>query len=100
MKRERRLVRLNHRADALGAQFFLSLGTLLINGHVLQIRQELAIGGTQGEGTIMTESGRLTAVSAFSHRELSFLAIIPVSHFLQAQHFTTKRILLQVPQLY
>ena len=94
-----RLRGLNHCADALGAQRLLGLDTLLVNGHLLQVRQELAIGGPQGEGTVMTERGCLTAMSAFSHRELSFLAIIPLSRFLQAQHFTTKRILLQVPQL-
>ena len=92
----KRLRRLDHRADALGAKRLLGLGALLIYSHLLQVRQELAIGSPQGEGTIVTESGRLAAVSAFSHCELSFLAIIPLSHQVQAQHFTIKRILLQV----
>jgi hypothetical protein len=79
---EQRLVCLDHCADALGAKLFLGLCALLINGHVLQIRQELAVGGTLGEGTIVTEGGRLTTMSAFSHLKLSFLAIIQLSRFL------------------
>ena len=94
--RWRELCRFYHRADALGAQRLLGLGALLINSHLLQVRQELAIGSPQRERTVVTKSGGLTTVSAFSHRELSFLAIIPLSHLVQAQHFTTKRILPQV----
>jgi hypothetical protein len=95
-----RLDCLNHRADALGAQRLLGLGTLLINGHLLQIREELAIGSPQRERAVVTKSGGLATVSAFSHRDLSFLAIIPLSHQVQARNFTTKRILLQVKCLY
>ena len=96
MKRERELRRLNHCANALGAQRLLGLGALLINSHPLQVRHELAVGGPQGEGAVVTESGRFTTVSAFSHRKSSFLAIIPLSRLVQAQNFTTKRILPQV----
>ena len=42
-----RLYCLNHRADALGAQRLLGLGTLLVSSHLLQIREELAIGSPQ-----------------------------------------------------
>ena len=66
-----------HRADALGAQRLLRLGAILKNGNLLQIRQELAVGSPQGERAVVTKSGGLATVSAFSHRELSFLAIIP-----------------------
>jgi hypothetical protein len=67
---------LNHRANALGAQRLLQFAALLVDSHRLQVGQELAIGGPQGEGTIVTESGRFTAVSAFSHSRSSFLACI------------------------
>jgi hypothetical protein len=59
-----------HCADALGAERLLGLRAILINSHLLQIRQELAIGSPQGEGTIVTESGRFAAVSAFSHLKI------------------------------
>jgi hypothetical protein len=94
--RWKELCRFYHRADALGAQRLLGLGALLVNSHLLQVRQELAIGSPQRERAVVTKSGGFTTVSAFSHRELSFLAIIPLSHLVQAQHFTTNRILLQV----
>jgi len=42
-----RLYCFNHRADALGAQRLLGLGTLLVNSNLLQIREELAIGSPQ-----------------------------------------------------
>jgi hypothetical protein len=70
------LSRLDHRANALGAQRLLQFAALLKNSHRLQVGQELAIGGPQGEGAIVTESGRLTAVSAFSHSRSSFLAVL------------------------
>ena len=89
------LRRFNHRADALGTQRLFGFGALLVNGHLLQIRQELAVGGALGEGAVVTKSRGLATVSAFSHRKLSFLAIIPLSRLVQAQNFTTKRILTQ-----
>src|SRR5689334_25212849 len=62
-----KLRRLDQRADALGAQRLLHLAALLIHGHLLQIGQELAVGGVLREGAVVTESGRLSTVSAFSH---------------------------------
>ena len=86
----------NHSANALGAKRLLGLGTLLIYSYFLQVRKELAVGSPQRERTVVTKSGGLTTVCAFSHRDLSFLAIIPSNQLVQAQHFTTMRILLQV----
>jgi hypothetical protein len=65
-----RLSRLYHCADALGAERLLGLYAILINSHLLQVREELAIGSPQGEGTVVTKGGRFAAVSAFSHLKI------------------------------
>ncbi len=65
-----RLRRLYQCADALGAERLLGLHAILIDGHLLQVRQELAIGSPQGEGTVVTKSGRFATVSAFSHLKI------------------------------
>jgi hypothetical protein len=69
--------RLCQRPDALGAKRLLDQVALFQNADLLQIRFELAVGGVLGERALMSEHGRLTAVSAFSHRRISFLTMIP-----------------------
>jgi hypothetical protein len=121
-----KLRRLDHRADALGAQRLLHFTALLKNCYLLQVGAEGAVGSPQGEGTVVTESGRLATVSAFSHCKSSFLAVLlpacndtlteeklykncgdkewnysaercnSVGLFLQARNSTIKRILPQV----
>ena len=57
----------------------MHLATIFHHQCLLQVRFELAVGGSLGEGTGMSEGGGFSTICAFSHLKTSFLAIIPVT---------------------
>jgi hypothetical protein len=68
----------SHCFDTFGAEYFMYLAALFHHQRLLQVRFELTIGGSLGEGTRVPEGCGLSTMCAFSHvRETSFLAIIP-----------------------
>ena len=67
-----------HRLDALGAKHLAHGASLFHYQGLLQVRLELAVGGSLGEGTVVTEGCGFPTICAFSHLITSFLAIIPV----------------------
>jgi len=90
LEQMRKLGCLDQGANALGAKRFLHLAALFIHSHLLQIGQKLAIGRPQGEGTVVAERGRFTAVSTFSHDEFQFLSyIIPLRSSAVFYHTST-----------
>jgi len=76
------------------------LATLFHHQCLLQVRFELTIGGSLGEGTRVPKGCGLSTICAFSHvRKTSFLAIIPNSRcpFTRAGHFIIENSLAQEP---
>ena len=69
--------RLRHCLDALGAEHFAHGATLFHNDGLLQVRFELAVGGSLGEGAVVSKGCGFSTMCAFSHVITSFLAIIP-----------------------
>ena len=53
--------------DALGAQRLLDQTAILHHRNLLEVGLERAVGGTQGERAVVTESGCLAAVIALCH---------------------------------
>lgn len=79
-----------HCLDALGAKHFMHLASLFHYERLLQVRLELAVGGSLGKGAVVTEGRGFSTVRAFSHWMTSFLAIIPIAiAFPKARHFIT-----------
>jgi hypothetical protein len=68
---------LGHGANAAGAQHFLDPAVALIDGHLLQVRFESAVGGAHRERPVMAKRCRFSAMGTLSHLIGSFLAIIP-----------------------
>jgi hypothetical protein len=66
-----------HRLDAFGAEYLAHGPALFHHQGLLQVRFELAVGGTLGEGAVVTEGRGFSTICAFSHFKTSFLAIIP-----------------------
>jgi hypothetical protein len=60
--------RLAERLDAFGAQYFFDFVVIFHHRNPLQVGEEFAIGGAQGERAIMPEGGCLPAVSTLGHR--------------------------------
>ena len=59
--------RFAERFYALGAQRLLHEATVLHHRNLLEVGLERAVGGTQGERAVVTESGCLAAVIALCH---------------------------------
>jgi len=66
-----------HCLNALGAEHFAHSAALFHDERLLQVRFELAVGGSLGEGAVMSEGCGFSTVCAFCHVITSFLAIIP-----------------------
>jgi hypothetical protein len=92
--------RFAQRFDALGAQRLLDQPPVFHDGHLLQVRFERAVGGAQGEGTVMTEGGRFAAGIALCHFENPFsYNDADDASFSKARNFTIQRNLIQVKML-
>lgn len=68
-----------HCLDAFGAKHLMHLASLFHHERLLQVRFELAVGGSLGKGAVVTEGCGLSTIRAFSHWMTSFLAIIPIA---------------------
>jgi hypothetical protein len=61
-------LRLAQGLDALGAPHLLNQAAILQEGHLLQIRLPIPIGGALGKRAIMPESCGLAAIGTLGHR--------------------------------
>jgi hypothetical protein len=80
----------SHCLDTFGAEYLMYFAALFHHQSLLQVRFELAIGGSLGEGTRVSKGCGFPTMCTFSHiRETSFLAIIPKFNcfFTRAGHF-------------